>query len=223
MIASPFDDDHRAVVQVPDPLPRLLARFDHADLNRFARQKDRLQRVGNVVQVDHAHTMQLGHLVQVVVVGDHLAIEMLGQQDQLQVDRLARHVRILVVVDLQIHVGVLAEAVQNVQATAAARAAEPIRTVRNALQLVDHKPRHDQLAVQHLRLHHIRDAAVDDHAGIQNEWLEPFNLFAEFDIGNNKAKIILGLQQHADAGITDTHPQDQHDAVEQPAFGDNGN
>ena len=68
---------------------------------RLARQKHRLERVGDVVQVDHADVVQLGHFVQVVVVGDDFAFQVLGQQHELLIDRLAGELGQLAVVDHQ--------------------------------------------------------------------------------------------------------------------------
>ena len=104
VLAAALDDDHRAVVQVAHALARLLARLDDPHFDRLAGQEHRLQGVGQVVEVDHAHAVQLGHLVEVVVVGDDLAVQVLGQQHELQIDRLAGELGQLAIEDLQIDV-----------------------------------------------------------------------------------------------------------------------
>ncbi len=101
----------------------------------LAGQEDRLQGVGQVVEVDHAHAVQPGDLVEVVVVGDQLAFEVLGQGDQLQVDRLAGELGQFAVVDLQVDLGIVAQLVEDVQAAAAAAAAQPVGAVGDRLQL----------------------------------------------------------------------------------------
>ena len=51
----------------------------------FAGQHDRLQRVGQFVDVQHRDALKLRDLVQVEVVGDDFAFVQFGQFDQLQI------------------------------------------------------------------------------------------------------------------------------------------
>ena len=81
--------DHRPVVEVGDALAGLLALLEHEDAQHLARQHHRLQRVRELVDVEHGDAAQLGHLVEVEVVGDDLAGEALGELDQLEVDLAA--------------------------------------------------------------------------------------------------------------------------------------
>ena len=62
-----LDHDHRAVVEVADALLGLLALADDLDAQRLARQHRRLERVREVVDVEHAHALDLRDLVEVVV------------------------------------------------------------------------------------------------------------------------------------------------------------
>src|SRR5213593_2330359 len=62
------DDDHRAVVEVGDALPGFLSLTHDLYTHRLAGQDDRLQRVGQLVDVEHGYAAELGHLVEVVIV-----------------------------------------------------------------------------------------------------------------------------------------------------------
>ncbi len=117
VVAAPFDDDHRAVVEIADSLARLFAGLDDANFNVLAREKGRLEGVGQFVEIDHAHAVQPGDLVQVVVVRHDFAVQMLGQQHEFDVDRLAGEFGQLVVVDLQIDGRIGTQAVENVEAS----------------------------------------------------------------------------------------------------------
>ena len=138
----------------------------------FAGQKDRLERVGEVVQVDDADAVQLGHLVEVVVVGDDLALQVLGQQHQLLVDRLAGEFGQLAVVDHEVDLRVAAEPVEDVEPAAAAVAAELVGGIGDGLQLGDDELRHDQLVVDDAGLDDVGDPPVDDDAGVEHVGLE---------------------------------------------------
>jgi len=102
VVASAFDDDHCAVFQVANALTRFFAHLDDSHLKSFARQKDRLERIGEVVEIDHSHIVQLGNFVQVVVIRDHFAIQVLCQQHQLLVDRLTCKFGKIAIVDLHV-------------------------------------------------------------------------------------------------------------------------
>lgn len=110
MLLSVLRHDHRAVVKVTDPLPWLLASLEDLDHQRLARQHDGLQGIREVVQVDDLNPLEPGDLVQVVIVGDHPAAEVLGQYDEFLVDFLdAGQFGNFGIVDLDLHAGRLLE------------------------------------------------------------------------------------------------------------------
>ena len=215
MLAAAFDDDHRAVFQVADALPRLFARLDDADLDAFARQEHGLERIGDVVEVDDGDVVQLGDLVQVVVVGDELALEVLGQGNELQVDRLAGELGQVAVEDLQVDGRIGPQAVEDVEPAAAAAAAFAVAAVGDRLQFGDHELGHDQLLVEQMGFDHVGDPAVDDHARVEDARAAPLHLLGELDVGDDEAEVVLGLHQEADAGVAEHHGQQQlHDAAD---------
>src|ERR1035437_5246145 len=66
-LAGMIDDHHGAVVKVADTLVVLLAFFEDEDGHALAGQDYRLEGIGEVVDVEHVDTVQVGHLVQVEV------------------------------------------------------------------------------------------------------------------------------------------------------------
>ncbi len=64
----------------------------------------------------------------------------------------------------------LLHALQNVEPTAAAVAFQRIRRPGNMLQLFEDKLRHNQRPFQKPGFANIRDAAVNNHTGIENFW-----------------------------------------------------
>src|SRR5205085_861488 len=129
MIAAPLDDDHRAVVEIAHALTWFFTRLDHADLDILSRQEDRLKGVGQVVQIDDPNTVQPRDFVEVVVVGNNLPIQMLYQEHQLQIDRLAGKFGKLTIKNLDVGFLVAAHSIENVQASAAPRSFEPVGAV----------------------------------------------------------------------------------------------
>src|SRR5262249_56692623 len=79
------DHDHGPIVQVGDPLVVFLPFFDHEDLHELAGEDDRLERIGQLVDVEDLHAAQLRHFVQIEVVGHDLARQRATELDQLQV------------------------------------------------------------------------------------------------------------------------------------------
>ena len=163
-------DDHRAVVEVADPLARLLAALDQLDGQALARQDDRLHRVGQVVEVDDLDALEPGDLVQVVVVGDDLAAEVLGQDTRRwSTSRIAGELGDLGVVDLDLDAGRLLEPVEDVQPAAAAVPAELVGAVGDPLQLLEDEPGDDQRLVDDAGLGDVGDPAVDDDRGVEDQ------------------------------------------------------
>src|SRR5205807_9927815 len=66
-VAAPvLDHDHGSIIQVSDALVLLLAFLDHLDIHLLAGDDNRLERVRQVVEVEDAHTFELGDAVEVV-------------------------------------------------------------------------------------------------------------------------------------------------------------
>ena len=58
-LPAPFDDDHRAVLEIANALPRFVAGLDQPDDHLFAGQHDGLQRRCQIVDIDDIDTAKL--------------------------------------------------------------------------------------------------------------------------------------------------------------------
>ena len=83
--ATALDDDHRPVVEVGESLAGLLALLDDLDVQCVAGQEGRLERVGELVEVQDADVVELRDAVQVVVVGQDAGPASPRELDQLGV------------------------------------------------------------------------------------------------------------------------------------------
>src|SRR5712692_44863 len=165
--AAILDHDHSAVVQVAHALADLLALLDDLDRHLLAGQDHRLDRVSQLVDVEHLHALQLGHAVEIEVVGQDGGLGLLSHYHQLAVHisgALGLHVH-----DADRHLRLLLELVQHVKPSATAIAAERIRRVGDVLQLLQDELRDDQLAKDEASLADIGDAAIDDRAGVHQD------------------------------------------------------
>ena len=88
------------------------------------------------------------------------------QLDQLQVD--FADVREIDVGDRHVDAGHLLDLLQDVEAAAAAVALQRVGGVGDELQLLQHELRDDERAVEEAGLADVGDAAVDDHAGVED-------------------------------------------------------
>ena len=143
-------DHHRAVVEVGDALVVFLAFLEDEHVHDLARQHDRLERVGQLVDVQDLDAAELGDLVQIEVVGDDLArsstrassmsfmsTSLTVGKSSSEIDDLdARH---------------LLDAMQDVEAAAAAVPLERIGGVGDELQFLQDELRHHQRAVEEAR------------------------------------------------------------------------
>src|SRR5262249_24421267 len=143
--ARVVDDHHRAVVEIRNALVVFLPFLQDEHLHDLAGQHDRLERVGELVDVKDVDAAQLRDLVQIEVVGDDLAVQRARQLDQLQVD--FADVREVHVGDRHLDADHLLDALQDVETAAAAVALQRVRRVGDQLQLLQHKLRDDERAV----------------------------------------------------------------------------
>jgi hypothetical protein len=68
--SAPFDDDHRSVVEITDPLVMPFAGLDHANLKSFPRQELWPQGASDQIQIDDWHVMKLRNFVEIEISRD---------------------------------------------------------------------------------------------------------------------------------------------------------
>src|SRR4030095_2914175 len=72
-------DHHGAIVQISDTLVVFFAFLQDEYSHCFTRQYDRLERISQLVDVQHTHATQLRDLVQVEIVSDDYCVELFAQ------------------------------------------------------------------------------------------------------------------------------------------------
>src|SRR4029077_16289116 len=126
-----------ALVEIGHALVELFPFLENEHPHDLARQHDGLHRIGELVDVENHHAVQLRHLVEVEIVGDDLAIVNLGQLDQLHIH--FADVREIVLHNLDVEMGHFLNSLQNVEPAAAAVALHGIGRIGHHLQLVQHE------------------------------------------------------------------------------------
>src|SRR5580692_8421467 len=159
-------DHHGAVIEIGDTLVVFLTFFEDEDLHDLAGQHDGLERVRQLVNVQYFDALQLRDFVQIEVVGDDLAFVDFGQLDQLEIHfadggEIVFH-------DLDLQRGHFLQALQNVEAAAAAVALQRVGRIGHELQFAQHELRSNDDAVEEAGLGNVGDAAVDDDAGVED-------------------------------------------------------
>src|SRR5262249_16697937 len=158
-------DQHRAIVEVANPLADLVPGLDDAHAQRLAWESHRLHRVGQLIEVNDFDSLQLSNLVEVEVIGHHAGAHGLGENDQALIDLVyvAQFLQVGLV-HLKFNFGVVLHPLENVQPTPPAVALQLVGTVGDALQLLEDRARHDQLVVDDPRITDIGNPAVDNDA-----------------------------------------------------------
>ena len=121
--ARVIDHHHRTVIQVSDSLIVFLALFKDKDAHRFAGEYNRLQRIRELVDVENLNAPQLGHLIEVEVIGHDLAAVDLSEFDELKID--FANLGEVIFDDADFEVRDLLDALQDVETTATAIALQP--------------------------------------------------------------------------------------------------
>ena len=65
------------------------------------------------------------------------------------------------------------------------------------------------LRVDDPRITNIGNPAVDNHTGVEHQRSSALDLLGKFDVGNDEAKFVLGLQQGGDGDVTANHGDEQ--------------
>src|SRR5437764_5925697 len=165
-----LDHDHGAVVEITHAPARLFAHLNDLDPHLFAGQDHGFDGVRQFVHVQHAHALQLRHLVEVIVVGNDGRVQLACDLHQLAVDL----VHVVHVVRIDVHyvdrrLRFLAHPVEHIQAPTSTVAAQRIGRVGNVAQLVEHKARDHHFAHDEARGADVGDAAIDDRARIDQD------------------------------------------------------
>jgi hypothetical protein len=105
-------------------------------------QDDRLERVRQLVDVQHVDAAQLRHLVEIEVVRDDLPLERARELDQLQVD--FAHLGKIEVRDRDFHARHLLDLLEDVEAAAAAVPLHRVGGIGDQLKLLQHELRDDR-------------------------------------------------------------------------------
>src|ERR1035438_2395218 len=165
-LARIIDDHHGSVVEIGDALVVLFAFLQNKYPHDFAGQDDRLERVGQFIDIEHSHPLQLGHLIQIEVVGQNLAFVDFGQLDRLHVD--FADARKVIFHNLNLDRGSFLQPLQDVEAAASAIAFQRVGGVSYQLQFPQHELRNHNETVEESSLGDIGNAPVNDDARIEN-------------------------------------------------------
>src|SRR5438270_4328917 len=160
-----LDHDHGAVIEVGNPLVLLLPLLDALHVHLLAGDDDRLERVGEIVEVEDADPFELRDAIEVVVVRHDREAPLLRQLDQLHVDLV--ELGDVVVDEFDVDERLFLQGVQDLEAPPPAVAAQRIAGVGDVLQLGENEVGYQHSFTEEAGLRDVHDAAVDDDAGIQ--------------------------------------------------------
>ncbi|MNR07804.1 hypothetical protein D3C85_1239340 [compost metagenome] len=103
----------------------LLAILDDLHHNLFTRKDDRLNRISQIINVQHGYTLELTDLVQIEVIGYDFPLQNFGELDQLAVH--FGNILKVSFIDQYLNIEFLLNFVQNVKTTTSTVPLEQIR------------------------------------------------------------------------------------------------
>src|SRR5487761_1379651 len=160
-----LDDDHGAVVQAADTLPRLLALTRHHDHYLLSRDRHRTHRMSQLVEVQDGDALEAGDPVEIEVVGHDPPDLSLGRAHQVCIDLDAGG---RVIVDhLEWNCRILLHLGQDLEPAPATSPPGGVRGICDLLELAEHGAEDDQRHVDKAGLCDIENSAVDDHRGVE--------------------------------------------------------
>ena len=186
------DDDHRAVFEVADRLAFVLAGFDEVDLDRLAHHEFGAEGLGEEVEVEPLHAVKLGHLAEVVVGGEELGAHRLGEEDELGVDIGA--LADLALGHADVEVLEAAKFVEDVEPAAAAGLLVGVGRIGDRLEFGEDEARDDEGGVEEAGLADTGNAAVDQHAGVDDDERDIDLVRDETDVGDDEVELVLAAE-----------------------------
>src|SRR5690349_21841715 len=78
-LSAIFYDDHCTIIQVPDPLTQFFAILHGLNLNLFSWQQDRLDSVGQFINIENFNPLQFSNPVKIKIVGNDWAMQITRQ------------------------------------------------------------------------------------------------------------------------------------------------
>ena len=78
--------NHRAVIEIGNPLVIFLPFLENENAHRLSRQHDRLERVGELIDVQNTHAAKLSDFIQIEIIRDDYGVKLFAEFDQFQID-----------------------------------------------------------------------------------------------------------------------------------------
>src|SRR6266403_1144281 len=156
---------HRAIIQIRHALVRFFALAKNQYAHRLAGKHDGFQRMRQQIHVQHRAALHRGHFVQIEIVGYNFRTATPRQLHQFVIH--VPSVREILLQNSHFHLRYFLNPLQYLQPAPPALPFQRFRRIRNHLQLVQHELRHSKYSFQKLCFTNIRDAAVDQYAGVQ--------------------------------------------------------
>jgi hypothetical protein len=125
-----------------------------------------LREFASLIDIQNIDTLKLSNLIQIGIIGDDFSVDFFGQFDELGVDLF--HGRVVGIDDPDVHVDLFLDVTKDFQSPLSPGPFDRIRRIGNMLKFAQYKLRNEERAFHETGFHDVRNAAVDDHAGVEN-------------------------------------------------------
>src|SRR5664279_442537 len=165
-----FDHHHGSVIQVCHALVVLLSFLGDVEIEGLARQHNRLEYVGKLVNIQDRDALHLRHLAQIEIIGHNLSAVESGKGDEFCIDLF--YLGEVLVDDLNLDIIHLLYAVKDIETPPSLCPAKRIGGIGDILEFLQDKLRQYKHAFDEADLDYIGYPAVDDDASV--EYLQVF-------------------------------------------------
>src|SRR5699024_5832088 len=158
-----FYNYHCTILKVADTLVFRFAGFRHEKIEFIPLDDDHLDRVRELIDIEHFDLMELADLVEIVICGDNSTILLFGQFYQLVI-----HIKFFVVSRHNINAfAQFLQRIEHIQTSFALVPFDRVRRIRDELQFIEHKLRDDELSFNESSFQYIHYSTIYDCAGIK--------------------------------------------------------
>lgn len=117
-------------------------------------------------------------------------------------------------VDRDVDGGVALEAGDHVEASATSGTLEGVGGVGELLEFVNDEVGDDHRGLDKPCACDVGDSAIDEGGGVEEDGADATDLLGEFDVRNDEAEVVLGLQDRDNAQIAQADADDDLDGLD---------
>ena len=144
-MTSVFYDNHSAIIKISNSLSLLLAFLNQKDIHFLTCNNYRFNGIRQFIDIQYLNSLDTGNLVQVIIISNDVSISLSCQTYQLSIHTF--QIIIIIIYNQNTILVAYLQIMHQIQTTTPFGTLHVVRRIRQLLQLLQHKIRHNHLSI----------------------------------------------------------------------------